>query len=85
MWILSIPIIQRNSDNMQFSVGYLLRQNSWLLVAPEIDDSGNGFDGILNGATWVNDGVLGGVLEFDGICDYVDFPEIDSSAPRHPG
>jgi hypothetical protein len=52
------------------------------LGAPEIDDSGNGFDGILNGATWVNDGVLGKVLEFDGICDYVDLPEIDSSAPH---
>lgn len=37
------------------------------------DDSGNGHDGSINGATWV-DGVSGKALSFDGSGDYVGLP-----------
>lgn len=36
------------------------------------DDSGNGNDGMINGATWI-EGVLGKALDFDGNSDYVSF------------
>jgi hypothetical protein len=36
------------------------------------DNSGNGYDGTIDGATWTT-GVLGGALSFDGINDYVQF------------
>jgi hypothetical protein len=34
------------------------------------DSSGNGYDGIINGATWTT-GISGGALDFDGVDDYV--------------
>jgi hypothetical protein len=36
------------------------------------DSSGNNYDGIRNGSTWITDGYSGCALEFDGIDDYVD-------------
>ncbi len=41
------------------------------------DNSGNGNDGVVNGATWV-EGISGSALEFDGIDDYV-FVQDDST------
>ena len=35
------------------------------------DSSGNGNDGVIHGATWV-EGTYGGALSFDGVDDYVD-------------
>ena len=42
-----------------------------------VDSSGNGNDGVINGATWVG-GVSGSALSFDGVDDYVEVPH-DSS------
>ncbi len=36
------------------------------------DNSGNGYDGTIDGATWTT-GILGGALSFDGINDYIQF------------
>jgi nitrous oxidase accessory protein NosD len=36
------------------------------------DNSGNGYDGTIDGATWTT-GISGGALSFDGINDYVQF------------
>jgi hypothetical protein len=40
------------------------------------DSSGNGYDGVIHGATWV-EGKYGGALSFDGVNDYVDIPDWD--------
>jgi hypothetical protein len=37
------------------------------------DSSGHGYDGTRYGASWINDGVSGCALEFDGVNDYVNF------------
>ena len=50
---------------------YALDQTSGL-VAP--DGSGNGNDGVLDGASWITDGLIGGALNFDGVDDQVDLP-----------
>ena len=39
---------------------------------PGHDDSENGNDGTVYGATWISNGISGGALEFDGVDDYVD-------------
>jgi len=41
------------------------------------DSSGNGNDGVIYGATWV-EGKYGGALRFDGVDDYVDVPHSPS-------
>ena len=52
----------------EFSVGHwILDEGSGTTVK---DVSGNGYDGVIHGATW-----SGGSLEFDGIDDYVDIPD----------
>jgi hypothetical protein len=51
-------------------------------INPAHDSSGNGFHGTMNGATWINDGSRGGVLEFDGLDDYVAVPTINENAPE---
>jgi hypothetical protein len=38
------------------------------------DSSGNGNDGVIYGAIWV-DGKYGGALSFDGVDDYVEVPD----------
>jgi len=40
------------------------------------DSSGNGNDGVIHGATWV-EGKYGGALSFDGVDDYVEAPYSD--------
>jgi len=45
---------------------------------PAKDDSENGNDGIVHGATWTSKGKVAGALEFDGQDDYVEIPD-------HPG
>ena len=35
------------------------------------DYSGNGYDGTVNGATWISNGVVGGAYHFDGKDDYI--------------
>ena len=47
------------------------------------DSSGNGNEGMNNGATWVSDGVQGGALNFDGSNDYVDFSSPVLSQPPY--
>jgi len=49
---------------------------------PGNDDSGNGYHGTMNGATWVDDPIRRGVLEFDGINDYVAVPVISGGIPE---
>jgi len=44
------------------------------------DYSGNGNNGTIYGATWV-DGVIGKALSFDGVDDYVEVPHSDSLMP----
>lgn len=39
------------------------------------DSSGNGYDGIIHGATWV-DGKFGKALSFDGVDDYITKPKM---------
>ncbi len=46
------------------------------------DDSGNGNQGVNNGATWVSDGVIGGTLNFDGT-DSVSFSSPVLSQPPY--
>ena len=51
------------------------------------DDSGNGFDGTLEGAPELTTGFMGSALSFDGTDDYVTFPsgvtaDIQGSAAR---
>ena len=41
---------------------------------PARDDSGNGHDGTVHGATWTT-GKFGGALSFDGMRDYVTVPD----------
>jgi regulation of enolase protein 1 (concanavalin A-like superfamily) len=48
--------------------------------ATAYDSSGNGNDGTINGASWV-EGRLGGALEFDGVDDYVEVPDSASLNP----
>lgn len=36
------------------------------------DYSGNGYDGLVSGATWVSDGKVGGAYSFDGIDDKIE-------------
>ncbi|MCK4937527.1 MAG: tandem-95 repeat protein [Methanosarcinales archaeon] len=38
------------------------------------DNSGNGNDGTIYGATWTTDGKFGSALQFDGVNDYVEIP-----------
>jgi len=38
------------------------------------DNSGNGNDGTIYGATWTNSGRFGKALDFDGVDDYVQIP-----------
>lgn len=40
------------------------------------DSSGNGKDGIVNGAVWTTGGKSNGALDFDGVDDYVSLPNI---------
>ena len=59
-------------------VGYWkLDEDSGLTVA---DSSGNDKNGILSGPEWVS-GVSGSALKFDGLNDYVAFPNVFSSSP----
>ena len=44
------------------------------------DSSGNGNDGIVNGAAWTIDGLLNAALDFDGSDDYVDLGSLNASA-----
>ena len=44
------------------------------------DTSGNGNDGVVNGAAWVNAGQISGALDFDGSDDYVDLGGLNASA-----
>src|SRR4030042_284641 len=37
------------------------------------DSSGNGYNGTITGAAWLNDGTRGYVLDFEGV-DYVSIP-----------
>ncbi|MCJ7571689.1 MAG: LamG domain-containing protein, partial [Candidatus Thermoplasmatota archaeon] len=39
------------------------------------DDTGNGNDGTIYGASWTNSSVLNGALDFDGLDDYVVIPD----------
>lgn len=39
------------------------------------DSSGNGNDGEIIDATWIDDGVFGNALEFDGVDDYAEVPD----------
>jgi len=39
------------------------------------DNSGNGNDGTIYGATWTTDGKFGSALQFDGVNDYVEIPD----------
>jgi len=41
---------------------------------PGHDDSGNNNDGTLFGSTWVDTGISGGGVSYDGIDDYVEIP-----------
>lgn len=41
---------------------------------PGRDDSGNGNDGTVYGATWITPGKVNSALSFDGVDDYVDVP-----------
>lgn len=41
------------------------------------DYSGNGYNGTINGATWVNNGVIGGAYFFDGSNSYIEFDRPD--------
>ena len=51
------------------------------------DYSGNGNDGVVKGATWTPNGIVGGVYSFDGYNDYIMIPDgglgyfNDSKAP----
>ena len=50
------------------------------------DDSGNGHDGSINGATWV-DGISGKALSFNGSGDYVNLPSdsnLSFTSPSEP-
>jgi hypothetical protein len=51
-------------------------------ISPETDDSGSLRDGTINGALWVNDGLRGGVLEFDGLSSYMVIPSISGGTPE---
>lgn len=48
--------------------------------SPGTDDSANGLDGTVNGASWVVDSIRGAVLEFNGSSDYVELPVITGAA-----
>ena len=50
-------------------------------ASPETDDSGNGHTGTVSGATWLDDGSRGGVLQFDGLSGYMEVPSISAGAP----
>ena len=39
------------------------------------DSSGNGNDGEIIDGTWIDDGMFGGALEFDGVDDYAEVPD----------
>jgi hypothetical protein len=45
------------------------------------DDSGNGHNGYINGASWETDGVFGSCLAFDGKDDYVEVPTAKDLIP----
>ena len=67
----------------QMYIPYMATNNNGLVAYWDFDEgsgdilhdkSGNGNDGTINGATWV-DGVKGKALEFDGESDYVEVPD----------
>ena len=39
------------------------------------DYSGNEYNGVVHGATWVNSGKIGGAYSFDGVDDYISIPD----------
>ena len=45
-----------------------------------VDSSGNGNDGVIHGATWV-EGKYGKALSFDGVDDYISLPRIFMNTP----
>jgi hypothetical protein len=65
-------------------------QDSLLLYYPfngdALDSSGNGFDGIVNGATLTTDrfGNPNSAYFFDGINDYIDMPNVNQLKPDLP-
>jgi len=64
------------------AIGSLIPTNYYSFddqVDPGHDDSENGRNGTVTGATWVNDSVRGGVLEFDGS------DSVSASVPALPG
>ena len=48
---------------------------------PANDDSGNGHDGTVYGATWTSNGASGGAMNFDGSNDYIEVSYSSDFAP----
>ncbi len=44
---------------------------------PGYDDTGNGYNGTVYGATWTGEGITGGAMNFDGVDDYISIPIYD--------
>lgn len=38
------------------------------------DDTGNGYNGTVYGATWIEEGLFGGAVSFDGVDDHISIP-----------
>ncbi|MBW6537513.1 MAG: DUF11 domain-containing protein [Mariniphaga sp.] len=73
IFLIGIPGIQATSDDGLVAEWHFDEGSGNVLK----DSSGNGNDGIIYGATWV-DGKFGKALSFDGVDDYVDLASIPS-------
>jgi hypothetical protein len=69
--LLFFSTVALSADN---PVAYYSFNNS---VNPGQDSSGNAHNGTVNGATWINDGILGGAMSFTG-SNYIQIPNHDS-------
>ncbi|HUT08971.1 MAG TPA: LamG-like jellyroll fold domain-containing protein, partial [Thermoguttaceae bacterium] len=75
--VLSGGTLEITGVNTVIGPGPVDAVSQWLFESGGGDilrDSAGGHDGVITGATWVNDPIRGSVLSFDGTDDYVDVP-----------
>ena len=70
IFLIGMPGIQAQSDDGLVAEWHFDEGTGNVLK----DSSGNGNDGVIYGATWV-EGKYGGALSFDGVDDYVEVPD----------